>query len=40
MFASYQHILADAVMVDFIADYLRLFISDTIRTFEIEALMD
>lgn len=40
IFASYPRILADAVMLDFIVDYLRLIISGNMNTFEIEALMD
>ena len=39
-FASYPRILADAMMLDFIVDYLRLIISGNMNTFEIEALMD
>lgn len=40
IFASYPRILADAMMLDFIVDYLRLIISGNMNTFEIEALMD
>ena len=40
IFASCPRILADAVMLDFIVDYLRLIISGNMNTFEIEALMD
>ncbi len=41
IFASYPgKILADAMMLDFIVDYLRLIISGNMNTFEIEALMD
>ncbi|WP_058911119.1 flagellar motor stator protein MotA [Entomohabitans teleogrylli] len=40
IFSSYPRILADAVMRDFIVDYLRLMISGNMNAFEIEALMD
>jgi chemotaxis protein MotA len=40
IFASYPRILADAQVVEFITDYLRLMVSGNMNAFEIEALMD
>ncbi|BDH45395.1 flagellar motor protein MotA [Salmonella enterica subsp. enterica serovar Choleraesuis] len=40
IFSSYPRILADATMLEFIVDYLRLMISGNMNAFEIEALMD
>lgn len=40
IFVSYPRILGDAMMLEFIVDYLRLIISGNMNAFEIEALMD
>ncbi|HCT7900549.1 TPA: flagellar motor stator protein MotA [Enterobacter cloacae] len=40
IFASYPRILADAVMLEFMVDYVRLIISGNMSSHEIEALMD
>ncbi|GAA5234053.1 flagellar motor stator protein MotA [Verticiella sediminum] len=40
IFSAYPRILADAVLVEFITDYLRLMVSGNMSAFEIETLMD
>lgn len=40
IFAAYPRILADAHLVEFITDYLRLMVSGNMSPFEIETLMD
>lgn len=40
LFANYPTLLADPLIIDFIADYMRLMISGNMDAFEIEALMD
>lgn len=40
IFSTYPRLLADASLMNFVIDYLRLMISGSMNTFEIEALMD
>lgn len=40
IFSAYPRLLADASLMNFVVDYLRLMISGSMNTFEIEALMD
>ncbi|WP_315710321.1 flagellar motor stator protein MotA [Brenneria uluponensis] len=40
IFSSYPRILADAYIVEFVTDYLRLMVSGNMNAFEIETLMD
>lgn len=40
IFSSYPRLLADPALMNFTVDYLRLMISGSMNTFEIEALMD
>ncbi|AWN16002.1 flagellar motor stator protein MotA [Salinisphaera sp. LB1] len=40
LFANYPTLLADPLIINFIADYMRLMISGNMDAFEIEALMD
>ncbi|MBU9856138.1 flagellar motor stator protein MotA [Rahnella bonaserana] len=40
IFSAYPRLLADASLMNFVVDYLRLMISGSMNSFEIEALMD
>ncbi|NIY48682.1 flagellar motor stator protein MotA [Cedecea colo] len=40
IFSAYPRLLADAVLMNFMLDYLRLMISGSMNAFELEALMD
>ncbi|QET05743.1 MULTISPECIES: flagellar motor stator protein MotA [Cupriavidus] len=40
VFSQYPRILADAVMMEFLTDYLRMMVNGNMNAFEIEALMD
>src|SRR5690606_11073940 len=40
IFAEYPDVLKDPVLIEFIADYMRLIISGNMSAFEIETLMD
>lgn len=40
IFSAYPRLLADSSLMNFVIDYLRLMISGSMNTFEIEALMD
>ncbi|CAM3982111.1 flagellar motor stator protein MotA [Rahnella bruchi] len=40
IFSAYPRLLADAMLMNFVIDYLRLMISGSMNAFEIEALMD